>query len=256
MSKTSFQLEDKVVLVTGASRGIGKAIAVALGREGAKVAITYTGSGEKSESNAREVCGLIEAAGGKAFALALDLANTAQVSECVDKVVAHWGGLDGLVNNAGMVIDQLALRYKEEDFDRLMDVNIKGTFFMCKAALRPLSKSELKSVVNISSVVALSGSAGQAPYSASKAAVIAMTKSLAREMAPRALRFNCVAPGYITTDMTAFMNEEQRTQLLDKIPLKREGLVDDVANGVLYLLSPLSSYVTGQLLNINGGLYM
>jgi 3-oxoacyl-[acyl-carrier protein] reductase len=256
MSKASFQLNDKVILVTGASRGIGRGVALALGREGAKVAITYTGSGEKSEANAKAVCDEIEAAGGKALALPLDLSSTAQIEDTISKVVSHWGGLDGLVNNAGIVIDQLAMRYKEEDFDKLMDVNVKGSFFVCKAALRPLSKSTLKSVVNISSVVALSGSVGQVPYSASKAAIIAMTKSLAREMSSREMRFNCIAPGYIATDMTSSINEEHKQQLLEKIPLKREGLVEDVAHGVLYLLSPLSSYVTGQLLNINGGLYM
>ena len=256
MSKPSWGLENKTILVTGASRGIGKAIALALGDCGANVAITHTGLGEKSESNARAVCDDIEARGGKALSLALDLHSTAHIKEVVDKTVSHFGSFDGLVNNAGVVIDQLTMRYKEEDFEQIMDVNVRGTFFMCKAALRYLSKSELKSIVNMSSVVALSGSPGQAAYAGSKAAIIAMSKSLAREMASRALRVNCVAPGYIDTDMTSALEDEQKQQLMDKIPLKRVGNPIEIANAVLYLLSPLSSYVTGQVLNVNGGLYM
>ncbi|NCN27984.1 3-oxoacyl-ACP reductase FabG [bacterium] len=256
MSNQVWGLNGKSVLVTGASRGIGRSIAIALGEAGANVSLTYTGSSENSEKNAREVCELVEKAGGKALALALDLSNTEQIKDTVDQAFKHFGGLDGLVNNAGIVIDQLALRYKEDDFSKLMDVNVKGTFFVCKAALRYLGKSGMGSIVNMSSVVALSGSAGQAPYAASKAAIIAMSKSLAREMAPRNLRVNVIAPGYIDTDMTSFMEEGQKEALLERIPLKRVGKPEDIANGVLYLLSPLSSYVSGQLLNINGGLYM
>jgi len=256
LSNQVWGLNGKSVLVTGASRGIGRSIAIALGEAGANVSLTYTGSSENSEKNAREVCELVEKAGGKALALALDLSNTEQIKDTVDQAFKHFGGLDGLVNNAGIVIDQLALRYKEDDFSKLMDVNVKGTFFVCKAALRYLGKSGMGSIVNMSSVVALSGSAGQAPYAASKAAIIAMSKSLAREMAPRNLRVNVIAPGYIDTDMTSFMEEGQKEALLERIPLKRVGKPEDIANGVLYLLSPLSSYVSGQLLNINGGLYM
>jgi 3-oxoacyl-[acyl-carrier protein] reductase len=256
MSQNSFQLKDKIVLVTGASRGIGKAIALGFAKEGAKVAFTYTGTGEKSQSNAMQVCEEINKLGAESLPLALDISNTTSIPGVIDSVLEKWGGLDVLVNNAGIVIDQLAMRYREDDFDKVMNVNVKGTFFLCKAALRALSKSEVKSIVNISSVVALSGAAGQVVYSASKGAIISLTKSLAREMSARAVRINCVAPGYIATDMTSFMNDEQKNELIEKIPLKREGSVEDVANGVLYLASPLSSYVTGQILNINGGLYM
>jgi 3-oxoacyl-[acyl-carrier protein] reductase len=172
-------------------------------------------------------------------------------------MVKEFGGLYGLVNNAGVAIDQLTLRYKSEDWDKLMGINLKGTFMLSKAALRPMMKSEDgASIVNMSSVVGLMGNAGQAVYAASKAGLIGMSKSLAREFASRQIRVNCVAPGFIDTDMTRALSEEQRQNLSKEIPLNYLGSVEDVAHGTLYLLSPLSRYVTGQVLSINGGLYM
>ncbi len=259
MSATSvptFDLQNKSILVTGASRGIGRAIALFLGQAGAQVALTYTGSSDKSEANAREVCEAIQRSGGKALALPLDLASEEQISKVVEETVKTFGSLHGLVNNAGIVVDQLTLRFKSEDFDRLMNVNIKGTFLMCKAALRPMMKAGGASIVNLSSVVAEMGNAGQVPYSATKAALIGMTKSLAREVSSRQIRVNAIAPGFIQTDMTDSLTEEQKAKLTSNIPLQRLGEGLDIAQAAAFLLSPCSSYMTGQVLSINGGLYM
>lgn len=254
--KTAFQLEGKNILVTGASRGIGRAIAIFLGECGANVALTYTGSSEKSEANAREVCEHIEKSGGKALAIALDLASEEQINSAVEQTVKTFGALHGLVNNAGIVIDQLTMRFKTEDFEKVMDVNVRGTFLLCKAALRPMMKAGGASIVNMSSVVGEMGNAGQVPYSASKAAIIGMSKSLAREVGSRQIRVNCIAPGFIKTDMTDALTEEQKQKLTANIPLARLGEGLDIAQAAAFLLSPCSSYMTGQVLSINGGLYM
>lgn len=249
-------LEKKSILVTGASRGIGKSIALELGAAGAYVGVSYTGSSASSESNARSVAEEIEKTGGKAILLPLDLASEEQINASVDTMVKTFGRLDGLVNNAGIVIDNLAMRYKSEDFDKLMNVNLKGTFLMCKASLRPLMKAGGGSIVNMSSVVGEMGNAGQVPYSASKAALIGMTKSLAREVGSRQIRVNAIAPGFIETDMTHSMTPEQRESLSKNIALGRIAKPEEIAHGTLFLLSPVSAYVTGHVLSINGGLYM
>ncbi len=256
MKSFDLGLENKSILVTGASRGIGKAIAIALGEVGANVGVTYTGSSASSEANAREVCDAIQKAGAKGQLIPLDLSSEDQINAAVDTMVKSFGRLDGLVNNAGIVIDQLTMRYKSEDFDKLMNVNLKGTFLMCKAALRPLMKAGGGSIVNMSSVVGEMGNAGQVPYSASKAALLGLTKSLAREIGSRQVRVNAIAPGFIETDMTHSMTPEQKDALNKNIALGRVGSPQDIANGTLYLLSPVSAYVTGHVLSINGGLYM
>ena len=256
MSAPSFDLSGKNILVTGSSRGIGRSVAEQLGRCHANVGVTYTGSSPSSESNAREICQAIESSGGKATAYALDVSNETQVAEVVDSFTKQYGGLHGLVNNAGIAVDQLMLRYKVEDWDRLMNINLKGAFLVSKAALRPMMKAGGASIVNMSSVVGLMGNAGQVPYSASKAALVGMTKSMAREYGAKQIRVNCIAPGFISTDMTHALNETQKSELTQNIALGTLGNVEDIAFGTLYLLSPLSRYVTGQVLSINGGLYM
>jgi 3-oxoacyl-[acyl-carrier protein] reductase len=257
MSNKTWQIERKSILVTGSNRGIGKGIAQALARAGAHVGVTYSGSNPESEARAHELCKELEGLGGKAIAIHLNVANEESCKAAIDHMVKEFGGLYGLVNNAGVAIDQLTLRYKSEDWDKLMSINLKGAFMLSKAALRPMMKSEDgASIVNMSSVVGLMGNAGQAVYAASKAGLIGMSKSLAREFASRQIRVNCVAPGFIDTDMTRALSEEQRQNLSKEIPLNYLGSVEDVAHGTLYLLSPLSRYVTGQVLSINGGLYM
>lgn len=254
MQALSFELKDKAILVTGSSRGIGAAIALKLGEAGAHVGVTYTS--EKSAGLAQEICAKIEASGGKALALSLDVGQEAQCGAAIDTFVKHFGRMDGLVNNAGVSIDQLVLRYKAEDWDKLMNINLRGAFLMSKAALRPLMKAGGGSIVNMSSVVGQMGNAGQVPYCTSKAGLIGMSKSLAKEVASRKIRVNAIAPGFIETDMTDALNEQQKAAIVQGIPLESLGTGDDIAFGALYLLSPVSRYITGQVLNINGGLYM
>jgi 3-oxoacyl-[acyl-carrier protein] reductase len=257
MGLESFKLKGKSILVTGSNRGIGKGIALKLGEAGACVGITYSGGSPKSEESAHALCKEVEALGGQALAVSVNVADEEQCKKAIEAMVTRFGGLYGLVNNAGVAIDQLTLRYKSEDWDKLMDINLKGAFLLSKAALRPLMKqSEGASIVNMSSVVGQMGNAGQAPYSASKAALIGMSKSLAREFSSRQIRVNCIAPGFIDTEMTQALPEEQKKALTTQIPLESLGSVEDIAWGTLYLLSPISRYVTGQVLSINGGLYM
>jgi len=257
MDLGSFDLKGKPILVTGSNRGIGKGLALKLAEAGASVGVTFSGGSANSEESAHEICKQVEAAGGQSLAVSLNVADEDQCKKAIEAMVTRFGGLYGLVNNAGVAIDQLTLRYKSEDWDKLMDINLKGAFLLTKAALRPLMKQPNGgSIVNMSSVVGLMGNAGQAPYSASKAALIGMSKSLAREFASRQIRVNCIAPGFIDTDMTQALPEEQKKALTDQIPLNSWGSVDDIAWGTLYLLSPISRYVTGQILSINCGLYM
>ena len=256
MSEKIWNLEGKSILVTGSNRGIGKGIALSLAKAGAQVGVTFSGSAS-GEEKAHALCKEIEGLGGKAKALALNVSDEDQCKEAIATMTAEFGGLYGLVNNAGVAIDQLTLRYKSEDWDTLMNVNLKGAFMLTKMALRPLMKNkEGASIVNMSSVVGLMGNAGQVPYSASKAGLIGMTKSLALEFASRKLRVNAVAPGFIDTEMTQALTDEQKAKITDEIPLASLGSVDDIAYATKYLLSPLSQYVTGQVLSVNGGLYM
>ena len=241
-------LAGKVALVTGASRGIGRAIAQRLAARGAKVACIAT-TAERAAETAQHCSTLTE--GAQAYGC--DVGSTSAVAARVEQVQKEMGGLDILVNNAGITRDQLLLRMSEDDFDRVIETNLKGTWNFLKAASRPLMKSRGR-VVNIGSVVGLTGNAGQANYAASKAGVVGLTRSMAKELAGRGVCVNCVAPGYIATDMTASIDPKAAEQIKAGIPLGRIGDPDDIARAVEFLVGPGGEYVTGQTLVIDGGL--
>lgn len=250
-----FNLKGKTVFLTGGGRGIGRSIALSLGRCGANVTLTYTSAG--SEAAAKAVAEEIQAMGFKAMALMVDVKEESQVNAAIEKTVESFGGLYGVVNNAGVTADGLLLRYKTEDFDKVLDTNLKGAFLVCRAAARYLMKNkEGSSIVNIGSVVGEMGNPGQVAYCASKAGMIGMTKSLARELAARQVRANVVAPGFIGTEMTDKLTEDQKKNITANIALGTLGDPEDISNAVLFLLSPMSKYVTGTVLDVNGGLYM
>ena len=242
---------DQVALVTGASRGIGSAIALKLASEGAFVIATAT-----SESGASATAEAIVAQGGKGKAVKLDVSRPDEVEALFQAIVAEQGRLDILVNNAGITRDGLLLRMKEEEWDSVLDTNLKGAFLCTKAAAKVMTKARYGRIVNISSVVGEMGNPGQVNYCASKAGMFGMTKSVARELAKRNVTVNAVAPGFIETDMTAVLPEKAREALLQQIPLERLGSPEDVANAVYFLVSPLANYITGQVLSVNGGMYM
>lgn len=244
-------LEEKTAIVTGASRGIGKAIAVALAREGATVVINDL-SQEAAEATAAE----IRANNGRAIAMAADVADSAQVETMVTRVMEECGRIDILVNNAGITRDTLLLRMKEEDWDAVLNVNLKGVFNCTKAVSRFMIKQRSGVIVNIASVVAVMGNIGQANYAAAKAGILGFTKAVARELASRGIRVNAVAPGYIQTDMTEKIPEEIKAKLIESIPLGFIGQPEDVAGAVLFLVSPAARYITGQTLHVNGGMVM
>ena len=248
----SLDLTGTRALVTGGSRGIGKAIAMTLAARGASVALSY----RSREDEAAAVCEAITAAGGSAVAIQFDVGDPAAAEAGVKAAVAALGGLEILVNNAGISIDALLMRAKQEDWERTLAVNLGGTMSCCKAATRTLLRArERGRIINLTSVVGEQGNAGQTMYAASKAGVIGLTKSLARELAGRGLTVNAVAPGFIETDMTqAALAGDARTQLLAQIPLGRVGTGDDVAETVAFLASPAAGYITGHVLRINGGL--
>jgi 3-oxoacyl-[acyl-carrier protein] reductase len=244
---------SRVALVTGASRGIGRAIAIALSKDGLHVVVNYTAN----EAAAAETLAAIVAAGGQGSLSRFDVADEAQVQAAIKQIATEKGRLDVLVNNAGIAIDGLLLRVKKEDWQHTIDVNLTGTFHCCKAAARYLLKAEHGRIVNLSSVVGEQGNGGQVSYAASKAGLIGLTKSLARELASRAVTVNCVTPGFIETDMTAaHVQGEAREQLMKQIPLGRIGKAEDVAEAVRFLVSESASYVTGQVVRVNGGLLM
>jgi len=247
-------LEGKVAVVTGASRGIGRAIAVALGAQGAKVVVNYTAN----EAAAKEAAAAVQAAGGSAALKRFDVADPAAVDAAFKEIVAAEGALHILVNNAGIAVNTLVLGSKDADWQRAIAVNLNGTFHCCRAALRSLIRArDAGRIINITSITAEVGSAGQGPYVAAKAGVIGLTKTLAREYASRGVTANAVSPGFIDTDMTATdLPEDRRAQLLTQIPLGRVGKPEDVAGAVIYLASPAAAYVTGQVLRVNGGLFM
>ncbi|HYV47945.1 MAG TPA: 3-oxoacyl-[acyl-carrier-protein] reductase [Myxococcaceae bacterium] len=245
-------LKDKVALVTGGSRGIGRACAVALARAGAQVAFTYAGN----EAAAKDTVAEVEKLGGKARAYKSDAGDTKACAELVDQVVKELGRLDVLVNNAGVAIDGLVMRVKDEDWDRQLDTNLKGAFALIRAASRPMMKQRGGSIVNLTSVVGEMGNGGQSAYSASKAGLIGLTKSVARELASRNIRCNAVSPGFIDTDMTAKIPPDTRVKMVEGIPLARLGAAEDVANAVTFLASDLAGYITGEVLKVNGGMYM
>jgi 3-oxoacyl-[acyl-carrier protein] reductase len=247
------ELDGKVALVTGASRGIGRAIAVALGQRGAKVIVNYTAN----EAAAGEAVAAVQAAGGTAVAKRFDVSDPAAVDAAIREITAD-GGLHILVNNAGIAVNGLVLGGKDADWKRAIEVNLNGTYYCTRAALRALMKArEAGRIINITSITAESGSAGQAPYVAAKAGVIGLTKTLAKEYASRGITVNAVSPGFIETDMTASeLPPARRESLLKEIPLGRVGAPEDVAAAVAYLAGPGGGYVTGQVLRVNGGLLM
>lgn len=245
---TSRPLEGQVAIVTGASRGIGAAIAVRLASRGARVACVATRV-DNVEETARQCA--VHTEGARAFGV--DVSDTSAVVELVGEVSKEMGGPNLLVNNAGITRDQILLRMSEEDFDRVLDVNLKGTWNFIKAATRPLMKSAGR-IINISSVVGLTGNAGQANYAASKAGLFGLTRSVAKELAGRGVTCNAIAPGFIETDMTAAIDEKARTELQSNIPLGRIGAAEEIAAAVDYLAGPGGSYITGQTLVVDGGL--
>jgi 3-oxoacyl-[acyl-carrier protein] reductase len=247
------RFQGKVVLVTGGSRGIGKACALAFAREGATVIISYAGN----EAAANETLQAVQAAaGGRGEARRFDVADTQAGAAAMAAILEEHGRLDVLVNNAGISIDGLAVRVKDEDWDRVLDTNLKGAFGLIRAAVRPMMKQRGGSIINLTSVVGEMGNAGQAAYSASKAGLIGLTKTLARELASRNIRVNAVSPGFIGTDMTAGLPEDTQKRMLEAIPLGRLGSAEEVAQVVLFLASDAASYVTGEVLKVNGGMYM
>ena len=245
------RLEGKVALVTGGARGIGKAISARLAAEGAKLAIVDIML-DVAQATADE----FTAQGVEAKAYAANVASFADAEATVAQVVADFGSLDILVNNAGITRDTLMLRMTEEDFDKVIAVNLKGTFNFTKASIRPMMKARAGKIINIASVVGRMGNVGQANYAASKAGVIGLTKTVAKEFASRNIQANAVAPGYIVTDMTGKLSEEAREAFMQVIPMKRGGTPEDVANVVYFLVSPDSDYVTGQVINVDGGMLM
>jgi 3-oxoacyl-[acyl-carrier protein] reductase len=245
------KLTGKVALVTGAAQGIGRAIALLLARNGADIVVSDINL-EKAEETAKE----IEGAGQRAMAIRVDVANSEEVERMVQTILERFGHIDILVNNAGIARDRLILRMTEEDWDAVLNVNLKGTFNCTKAVVRHMSKQRSGKIVSIASVVGEMGNAGQANYSASKAGVIGFTKTVAREFAQRGINVNAIAPGYIETPMTDILPEKTKEELKRLIPMDRLGRLEDVAEAVLFLVSEASSYITGQVLNVNGGIYM
>jgi len=245
------ELTGKTAIVTGAARGIGRIIAEELARHGANVAICDL----KAEWLA-DTAAAVQAIGTKAHCLAVNVSNGDDVNKAVDETIAVFGGVDILVNNAGITKDGLMMRMSEEDWDAVLDVNLKGTFLFTKAVSRPMMKTRSGVIVNIASIIGLIGNAGQCNYAASKAGVIALTKSSARELAARNIRVNAVAPGFIESKMTDILADDVKQKMLDQIPMKRFGGPADVAKAVLFLATDASSYITGQVLSVNGGMYM
>jgi 3-oxoacyl-[acyl-carrier protein] reductase len=245
-------LKSKAVLVTGASRGIGRAIALYFASEGAKVAVNYSGS----EERANEVVSQIRENGGTAFAIKADISNSTEVTEMVKSVIDEFGSLDVLVNNAGITRDNLLMRMKEEEWDAVINTNLKGVFLTTKAVSRQMMKQRQGRIINIASIVGVSGNAGQANYVAAKAGVIGLTKTTAKELSSRGITVNAIAPGFIETDMTGKLEEGIKEDMLKNIPLSRFGQPEDIAAAAAFLASDKSSYITGQTLHVDGGMVM
>lgn len=245
-------LQNKVALITGASRGIGRGIALRFAEEGAHVAFTYLSSEQKAKELEAELAGY----GVKARGYHSDAAIFSAAESLVNQVLADFGNLDIVVNNAGITKDGLLMRMSEEQFDVVIQTNLKSVFNLTKAAIRPFLKNKSGVFINMSSVVGGGGNAGQANYAASKAGIEGFTKSVAQELGSRNIRANAIAPGFIETEMTAELNEEVRKQWADQIPLKRGGSPTDVANACVFLASDLATYITGQVINVCGGMRM
>ena len=248
--KTMKLLEGKTAIITGASRGIGKGIALTFAKQGANIAFTYLSSEEKAKSLEEE----LSAFGIKAKGFKSDASKFEAAQDLADKVIETFGSIDVLVNNAGITKDNLLMRMSEEDFDTVMEVNMKSIFNLTKAVLRPMLKQRSGSIINMSSVVGVKGNAGQANYSASKAGIIGFSKSTALELGSRNIRCNVIAPGFIETEMTAKLDENIVKGWTDSIPLKRGGTPEDIANATVFLASDMSAYISGQVLNVCGGM--
>ncbi|CUH95610.1 3-oxoacyl-[acyl-carrier-protein] reductase FabG [Propionispora sp. 2/2-37] len=245
-------LDHKVAIITGASRGIGRAVALTLAGAGAKIVINYAGN----EKAAREVEEQVVAQGGEALVVQADVSRMNDVEKLVEQTTERFGRIDILVNNAGITKDNLLMRMKEEDWDAVINTNLKGIFNCTKVISRVMMKQRSGKIVNMSSVVGLIGNTGQANYAAAKAGVLGFTKSMARELASRGITVNAVAPGFIATDMTAVLSEQVKEGLAGRIPLGRLGSPEDVASAVLYLVSDSANYITGQTLHVDGGMVM
>lgn len=245
-------VQGKNVLVTGASRGIGKSIALELASKGANVAVNYAGSEERAQAVVEE----IEKLGVKSFKIQADVSKEADVKAMIKEVINQFSGLDILVNNAGITKDNLLMRMKEVEFDQVIDINLKGVFLCTKAVTRHMMKQRAGKIINVASIVGVSGNPGQANYVAAKAGVIGMTKSVAQELASRNIIVNAVAPGFISTDMTDALTQEQQEAILSRIPLAKLGTPEDVANVVRFLASDDANYITGQTIHIDGGMVM
>lgn len=246
------QLNGKTAIVTGGSRGIGKAVAIKLAELGANVVINYTSSPEK----AHDVVRTIESLGRQAMAIKADVSNNSEVEDFIKTVESKFSTVDILVNNAGITRDALLMKMKEEDWDSVITINLKGTYQCTKAVIRKMMKQKSGRIVNIASVIGITGNSGQANYAASKAGIIGFTKSVAKELGSRNINVNAVAPGFIQTDMTEVLSAEIKEALSSSIPLKRLGTPEDVANVVAFLCLEESKYITGQVINVDGGMVM
>ncbi|MFP5520186.1 MAG: 3-oxoacyl-[acyl-carrier-protein] reductase [Bdellovibrionia bacterium] len=246
----SKSLAGKKIVVTGGSRGIGSSIVKLLAEEGAEVAFTYS----SREDAAKQV---VEGLAGRGhFYVKMDISSEESINTAVEHILEKWPEVDGVVNNAGITKDTLLMRMKAEDFDSVINTNLRGTFLVTKAFTKPMMKARKGSIVNITSVIGQTGNAGQANYAASKAGTVAFSKSVAQELASRNVRINCVAPGFIGTEMTEVLSDEVKAKILEKIPLGKIGDGSDVAQAVRFLLSDESKYITGHTLSVNGGMFM
>jgi 3-oxoacyl-[acyl-carrier protein] reductase len=244
-------LADKVAVVTGAGRGIGRAVALAYAKMGADVVCV-----SRTEENSAKVATEVEALGRKTWPLAVDVSDTAAVAAAAKEILESAGRVDILVNNAGVTRDNLLMRMSEEEWDTVIDTNLKGAFNFTKAFSRPFIRQRSGRIINIASVIGLIGNAGQSNYAASKAALIGFTKSIAKELAPRGITVNAIAPGFIETDMTAALDDKVRGEILAGVPLKRFGSPDDIAHAAVFLAMEPSGYITGQVLTVDGGMVM
>lgn len=243
---------NKTVVVTGASRGIGRAIAIAFAKQHANLVLNYN----RSEKSVEDVIQCIEAEGGKAIAVKADVSKSEEAKNLIQTAVDTFGSLDVLVNNAGITKDMLLMRMQDEEFEQVIDVNLKGTFYCLKHASNIMLRQRSGKIINMSSIVGLSGNAGQANYAASKAGVIGLTKSAAKELAIRGITVNAIAPGYIATEMTDAIPEKAKEAMMQAIPLKRAGRPEDVANAAIFLASNAADYITGQVIQVDGGMAM
>ena len=244
-------LNDKVAVVTGAGRGIGRAVAIAYAKMGANVVCV-----SRTQENSTKVATEIEALGQKSWAFAVDVSDTSAVESSAKNILEATGKVDILVNNAGVTRDNLLMRMSEEEWDTVLNTNLKGAFNFTKAFTRPFMKQRSGRIINIASVIGLLGDAGQSNYAASKAALIGFTKSVAKELAPRGVTANAIAPGFIETDMTAVLDEKVRGSIIDRIPMNRFGSPEDIANTAIFLALESTNYMTGQVLTIDGGMVM